>query len=185
LGKCGKIKEEKLVLAGHIPYEENHRSINGYLEKKCNQHHIYFPDESPWMPCTLEYFYNNKSSSKDGLNTWCRRCAVIKGQIRQNSIDKKGYDHQRYIENPEYYANNHKRYYQDNKERERLRLKEFTINNPHRVRKYTKDHRNHDITKTEKCSLLKVFNNACAYCGMTEEENKCHKYRVQYIMERC
>jgi len=58
-----------------VPYEENHRlNDNGELEKLCNKHYIYFPEESPWFPCNDKYFNKNPTNTKDGLNGLCKKC---------------------------------------------------------------------------------------------------------------
>lgn len=59
-----------------IPYEENHKTIDGVEYKLCNKHKKFFPEESEWIPCTEEYFYRNKSNSIDGLHPRCKRCDI-------------------------------------------------------------------------------------------------------------
>ena len=49
-------ERRKIKIRGHkIKYEDNHRVNNGILEKKCNQHYKWFPEENDWFPCTEEY----------------------------------------------------------------------------------------------------------------------------------
>jgi len=166
-----------ILLGGHILYEENHREINGYLEKKCNQHHTYFPEEDPWLPCTLDYYYYNKSSKRDGLNTWCKKCAVKKA--RETTFIKRS-----------------RKYYQDNKEiikRDNLNYKkenrEYYIELSRKFRQSehgkakAKEYGNnrkpktHRITEKEWIACKEYFKNekggyCCAYCGMTEDEHR-------------
>jgi len=66
-------------------FAKTYKNINGIDYKFCNQHETLFPEESPWIPATLEYFYSNKISKTDGLNTWCKRCSSKKAQQNQNS----------------------------------------------------------------------------------------------------
>jgi 5-methylcytosine-specific restriction endonuclease McrA len=45
--------------------------------------------------------------------------------------------------------------------------------NPDKVKEYNKDrnmHKKHEITNEEWFECLDYFNNSCAYCGITEEE---------------
>jgi 5-methylcytosine-specific restriction endonuclease McrA len=118
----------------------------------------------------LEYFYKNKSNKTDGLNTWCKRCAVLKS-------DKWAKD------NPERRKELLKRI--NAKPKKKAMVKEAGLsatkrgvrkiwakNNPDKIKEYTKKHRIHDITEAEWRECLKVFEYKCAYCGITEEESK-------------
>lgn len=164
----------------NIPYEENHKvNEDGELLKKCSIHDIYSPeDESPWFPCTSEYFYKTKANKTDGLHPWCKQCSSRKSRKNQ-------------LENPERTATNKARWRQENAdiqhERDRIwkaENKEYWDNykakwhmlNPGKQNMYAKNHRNHDIAKLEWEKELKIFNHRCAYCGISEEENKL-KYR--------
>jgi DNA-directed RNA polymerase subunit RPC12/RpoP len=49
---------------------------------------------------------------------------------------------------------------------------EYRRKNKEKVRAYCKNHRDHDITKSEEESMLKVFDYSCAYCGTTLKEHK-------------
>lgn len=44
--------------------------------------------------------------------------------------------------------------------------------NPNKIKIGNQKHRDHDITKTEEESMLKVFNYSCAYCEMSLKEHK-------------
>jgi hypothetical protein len=66
-----------------IPYEENHRELNGLLEKKCN-----ICDK--WYPCTSEYFYPNKGNKTDGLCPECKTCTV-KRSMKRNQEYREEY----------------------------------------------------------------------------------------------
>jgi len=55
--------------------EQKHKVINGVKHKICGKHYVHFSEESPWFPCTEEYFYKDKMNSIDGLNTYCKECA--------------------------------------------------------------------------------------------------------------
>jgi len=58
------------------------------------------------------------------------------------------------------------------RQRESGYTKEY-MNRPEvKDKKYTENHRIHDITTKEKLSLLKIFDYKCAYCHMTAEKHK-------------
>jgi len=166
-----------------ISYEESHRNINDILEKKCNKHNLYFPEENPWIPCTLEYFYKNVSSKKDGLNTWCKKCAIQKSS---NKLKELGETRKKYRKNS----------YQKNKEKEKKQAGLWFKNNKERAlwlqsrwrksdrgkEKYSfygqiRKPKNHKMTSQEWIDTKEYFKNdngeyCCAYCGMTEDEHK-------------
>lgn len=149
----------------HIPYEENHK-INdaGALDKKCGKHHIHFPDENPWFPCTDEYYYKEKSNSIDGLNTYCKKCT------KQNTLIWQENNRQVYLDYCKKGNNKPGRmevikeakvaYRKDGKQ------KIWQRKNPEKLKQYALNHRQHDITEAEWRGCLKVFDNACAYCGL-------------------
>jgi hypothetical protein len=158
-------------LAGHIPYEENHREVNRVLEKKCTIHDIYSPeDESSWFPCTNEYFYKTKSNKTDGLSTWCKKCSSRKAykfnqeHPEQLKISKKKDDAK--------LKNKLRRRKHTQKLRSDGFYDEYYQNNPDKYKEYNKNHRQHDITKEEWRNELEVFNYKCAYCGISEQEAK-------------
>ena len=75
-----------------IPYEYNHKEINGILYKKCNKHEKLLPLEDPWLPCTEEYFQLNDKNKQDGLSYHCRTCNNLirrPNSKRRKSIYKK------------------------------------------------------------------------------------------------
>jgi hypothetical protein len=161
-------------MARPIPYEENHREINGLLEKKCNKHYIYFPDEHPWFPCTEEYYYKNKLNKLDGLQPHCKKCGIEKGTIfyKSNIESEKKRMKEHCDKNKEHLKIIKKKNFDDNPELYKLNRKLWRQNHPEKLKIYNSLHREHDITKNEEISLLRVFNHSCAYCGMTEKEHK-------------
>lgn len=53
-----------------------YKIINGVKYKKCSRN---ISEEClGWYPATLEYFYKNKSNKTDGLNPYCKKCAIKK-----------------------------------------------------------------------------------------------------------
>jgi len=157
-------------LARHIPYEENHREINGFLEKKCSKHDIYFPDEDSWFLCTEEYFYKNKSSSRDGLNTWCKKCSSKKAYESIMS------DYERFQKNRKKYmqTDKFKKWRIKNEEEYREWNKQWRIDNKEYLYQYAKErekHKKHKISSKEWNECKKYFNHRCAYCGLALEDH--------------
>lgn len=162
-------------MGGHIPYEENHRIIDGVLEKKCNHHNELFPNENPWMPCTEEYYYKNSSSSSDGLNTWCRKCAKKKSlKNRWDNIDRSRESSKNWNrKNPEV-INKANKSYRTNKHLEKQEYqKEYYKQNTPKLKVYNekRNKKNHTITVEEWENCKKYFNHRCCYCGLAIEEN--------------
>lgn len=163
-------------MARHIPYEENHREIEGILEKKCSIHSIYCPeDESPWFPCTTEYYYKSNMNSIDGLHTWCKECS------RKKALEQK-------INKPEYYKQKDKERYDRDKDYRKKLNQKFNLLNPGRKNEireaYIKKHpekqteyrlrrepKNHKISKKEWNDCQKYFDYKCAYCGLPLTEH--------------
>lgn len=149
--------------------EKEHKLINGVDYKICGKHYIYFPEENPWFPATTEHFYYNNKNSTDHLHPECKRCSIKNTQ--------KNYDPKRHTELTNFYYHNDIEYKNRKKsynytDEEKARQAQWRKDNPEKCCEYSKEHRIHDITKTEEEVLLKVFNYSCAYCGMSLEEHK-------------
>jgi hypothetical protein len=84
--------------------------------------------------------------------------------------------------NPEKTYKRKRKFYDLNIEKQKNTYKQWTKNNPDKVRINSKKHRNHDVNKKEWESCLKYFNYECAYCGMTLEEHR-KKYNEQLHKE--
>lgn len=159
-----------------IPYNDNHRILGGKLQKKCNKHYIYFPNEDPWMPCTDEYFYTSKGNKTDGLHPECKRCCTTKSWDWQRVNPEKRKEHLKRIN-----AKPKKKEMvkvADKSARERGLRRNWARNNPDKIKIYTTRHRIHNITDEEWEICLEYFNWSCAYCGLTLEEHK-DKYNQQ------
>lgn len=151
-------------LAGHIPYEFNHRTVDGILEKKClicNE----------WFTCTNEFFYKNKSNSIDGLNPYCKPCTSAKSLAYnyanydkfKQSVAKR--DSTRREELAEL----------SRRRREEGKTKEWQQNNPDKLKEYRikyATNKKHKITKKEWENCKRYFADSCAYCGITYDQHK-------------
>ena len=158
-------------MAKHIPYEENHRINNKILEKKCNRHYIYFPSESEWMPCTIEYFYTNKKNKSDGLHPTCKKCERLKAiKWKKENPERFAISQAKVEAKKERKISNRKR---AEKQRKAGKQKEWQLKNPDKVAEYnqTRQHKNHKITITEWDACKEYFNNSCAYCGLKIEDH--------------
>lgn len=123
---------------------------------------------------TTEYFYKNRSS-KDGLHPYCKKCAIDK----QRNI---------YWSDPVLGREKKKEWRDNNKESHRVMIKDWENKNdehlkesrtawrrgnPDKVRGYNKErnmNKQHDITDQEWFECLEYFNNSCAYCELSEQE---------------
>lgn len=158
--------------------------------KKCTLHELYFPNETPWIKKSKEFFYKNKSSS-EGLFPYCKKCSIKKS--RQYQID--------HVEST---AKLRRRWYDEHKELELNRRKEHRLknykhnqkiqskwrkNNADKLIEYNRrrmENKKHEFSKHEWEDCKEYFNNSCAYCGMPEKEakkkynNKLHKEHVDH-----
>lgn len=175
-----KIRKDEVFIAGHIPYEENHREEDGLLKKKCS-----LCEE--WKPCKLEFFYAAKNKH-DNLSPWCKKCSVKKATVRNQK------DHDDYLTYIKDYRKN--RYKEDevlrNREkangkrrRENGSFKKWQQANPEKLYQYYSHkilHRTHEITQSQWNYCVVYFNFECAYCGMSLSEHRI-KYQTQLHRE--
>jgi len=161
--------------------EREHKIINGIDYKLCNKHHIFFPEESPWLPATLDYFYYHEKNSTDHLHPECKRCGVKKmyewRDVHPEYLEsEKERTSKKYHSDPEF-----KQMIIDSSQQQRKDgyQSEWRKDHPEKCIEYSKLHRQHDITEEEWRNELKVFDYGCAYCGMTLEEHlKIHKQKL-------
>jgi hypothetical protein len=142
------------------------------LFKKCAYHDQYFPEENPWMLSTSKYFYKNFKNKTDGLHPECKKCGIVKAtNWLYTNIDKK-------LESARKWNNTPKGRNKINIDLKRRqaegKILEWQRKNPDKTRGYNekRKHKKHDITKKEWLSCKQYFDFQCAYCGLTEEENK-------------
>ena len=119
-----------------------------------------------------EFYKQNKYSKNLGyyvhVNKKCKECVIsnarkwaIENKESKNEIDKK------YRKTKKY-----KKWNARNRVKQKENLRIWYKNNSDKCKQYYKNHIDHDISTNEEKSLLKIFNYACAYCGMTLEEHK-------------
>ena len=164
-----------------IAYLENHRTNdNGELEKHCKRHERFFPEESPWMPCTDEYYYKNSKSTKDGLNTWCKKCAS------KSAYENHLTNYERFLEGEQKYRKTEKCNIADRakyfRRKEEGYPQKWRANNPDKLKEYGDNHRDHDIFESEWLACQEYFNNECAYCGLKAEEHTAKRNGKDIIM---
>jgi DNA primase len=142
--------------------------INNNLEKLCNKC-------NSWLPCTKEYFYNNKLNKLDGLYPYCISCARVKAkEWAKNNYDQFRVNVRKQDINP---SSKRKTILRKNT-RQRLsngKQKEWQRNNKDKIQIYNlerKLHKNHNISKEELKELYDYANYSCMYCGIPEEEAK-------------
>lgn len=148
-----------------------HKLINGIDHKICNKHHIYYPEESPWLPSTTEYFYHNNKNKSDFLYPYCKQCGI------QSSLIWIEENPERRQINQETYLNGHafKLHRDINRIQMSEWLKQWRKDNPEKLKGYNADknqHKHHTIKKKELQMLYEYCEGKCMYCGMTEEYHK-------------
>jgi len=151
--------------------EQRHKIINGVKHKICGKHYVHFPEESPWFPCTEEYFYKDKMNSIDGLNTYCKECAKKDAQIwRRNNPEKwtKSFIKQNNRPERKILIDEAKIAY-----RKSGKKRIYDISHPEKIKQYSENrkHKKHNISKNEWINCKKYFNNECAYCGLSIEDH--------------
>ena len=173
MGLSQEEKERRKQIRRKEKLEREHRVIDGLDCKICNLHHKHFPDESPWIVATYEYFYKNDKNSIDGLHPRCKKCEIINAREIQlrNHEDYKAYLKQWKLDNPNYMPNYNKMYYAENTDKFYEKLARWQKENPERSNYYRQKKRHHTINKEEWESCKNYFNHSCAYCGLPIDEH--------------
>lgn len=150
----------------NMPDEVRYRLIEGIRHKICMECKEYFQMDN-------DHFYNNKSNKKDGLNTYCIPCVFERAKkwvdgnpdkYKEQKLRKVAVktDIQRQRSRDASRRNREegytKRYQQENKDK------------IYQYNKKRRQHKSHEITDQEWFDCLDFFNNTCAYCGITEQE---------------
>lgn len=151
-----------------LHYDNNHKVIKGIKYKLCTN-----PKHNKFLPMNLDNFYK-QSATPDGFSSWCKQCKLdYQNEYREINREqvlegKKQWNYK----NKEKVNRRSRDWAKENPERNKQNIKNWYEDNPGKSRQYNKNHRIHDITKTEWEKELEVFDNKCAYCGTSEEENK-------------
>ncbi|WP_063562997.1 HNH endonuclease signature motif containing protein [Paenibacillus sp. O199] len=144
-------------------WNELHQEIEGVDHKLCNKCNDYHPS-------TDEYFYINKNNSIDGLYPYCKKSAILSSCENQKTNKERSYkQHEKYRKSEKYKKWGRKHGLEQRKSGYSLN---YQRNNKDRVYFYAALHRIHDITSIEWNKCLLFFEYKCAYCGITQEENK-------------
>lgn len=163
-----------------MKYEDVHKLLDGTEHKLCLECDI-------WLPCNLDHFYKNKSSSSDGLNPYCKKCTVKKSQKRyEEKFDEiQIYKQKWHIENREVVLERASKWAKENRESRTESLREFYMQNPDKVKAYGVDRRkkNHTISTREWENCKHYFNCRCAYCGLKIEEHYCLRKGVSKLFD--
>jgi len=144
-----------------LKYEREHRIIYDVDHKLCVICNTY-------KPATTEYYYKNISNSIDGLSNRCLECEIKiakqwakDNKERHNELNRKAFKENRW---------NIKNIRRENskKRRENGKHDEWLLKNPDKMKIYNQNrqHKNHNIRKTEWNNCKEYFNNECAYCGL-------------------
>ena len=117
-----------------------------------------------------EYYSTVKKDGSIYYRVECKKCVSLKSQKwRENNPERSKEIDKKYFEKPEMVQ-----YFIDKSIRQRKSgyALDWQRRHPEKLKIYNSLHRDHDITKAEEESMLKVFDYSCAYCGMTLEEHK-------------
>jgi hypothetical protein len=151
-------------------WEIYHRiNENNKVERQCTQC-------KEWLEENYDNFYmKNKMKLELGFSAECKKCASMR--TINNLLSKpniKEFWHEQYVAFKKENEHVYEKYRETHKEERDKYTKEYQKDpkNKDKFKIYAKNHRHHDITKTEEKALLKIFNYQCAYCGMTLEEHK-------------
>lgn len=155
----------KTIRKPRIPYEDNHKIIDGVEYKKCGW------DCNDWYPMTEEYFYKNKSSKVDGYNPYCKNCTIERTRKWREENPEKTIEQgkTRRAKNGDYVRSYNREYNRKNRDKQAVQQRDWRIVNKNILGKYVK--RKHDITDAEWLECLYYFDFTCAYCGLSEEEH--------------
>jgi HNH endonuclease len=161
-------------------WNREHKDIKGIDHKLCSEC-------KEWKPSDSDNFYKNKANSIDGLHLCCKKCAVKKSiSWNINNPEKVRKYARESVKRPDRlpYVKEQKRRYI-----ERGKRAEWERNNREKLRQYSEHKRlngTHIISSEEWIHCKKYFDNACAYCGISEELHKekhnqnLHKEHVQH-----
>ena len=142
-----------------VKYEKEHKIINGVDHKICSICKEY-------KPSTTEYFYKNECNSIDGLHNRCIECEIKRAiQWKKDNPEKYTAAMVRVEAKLKRKLSNRKR---AEKQRKAGKQKEWQQKNPEKWKEYNKrkQHKKHNINKTEWQACKKYFNYQCAYCGL-------------------
>lgn len=130
---------------------------------------------------SLSEYYSRKAVTKaKGEYTYyvpeCKKCTSARASKWKRDNKKASYEYtrNRQKEMPEYYKRIRRTHYENNKEKEAKRLKEWQQSNPEKLREYRikrEQNKTHKISKKEWLACKDYFNNICAYCGLHQENH--------------
>jgi hypothetical protein len=162
-------KEKRKQQKKQQQYKNTHKIINEVEYKLCNKHHIYFPDESAWLPLTNDNFYKNNKNSIDGFYPYCKECCKKKSYkwIKDNP-EKFKKNYKKYMKTDSW-----KQYKKENNRKTKYIMQKWRKDHPDLCKKYSenwRENKEHNINKEELEILYEYCNYSCMYCGMSEEK---------------
>jgi len=164
----------------HEQFKLNHRTNNDEkIERRCTKC-------LEWKEENIDNFYmKNKKTPELGFTPACRSCTKTKSnkyreehwQEHSDSFKQWRADHLDYM------IDYNKQWRIDHSYHVKIYIDIYRKDNPDKVKQYTLNHRQHDITESEWRSCLKVFNNTCAYCGISIEQHIVKRKGKYIIMQ--
>jgi hypothetical protein len=154
----------KLKTRPRLKYEESHKNINGVEHKLCKDCNQWFIMDNNNFP--------NDNSSKDGFKPYCRKCAG-KRTMKWAKANPEKRDR---IRDKHFKSDKYKQYQSEYRKKPNIqkKIKEWRENNKDKINEginfKMKNHK-HKITEREWSACKRYFDNACAYCGLTESDH--------------
>jgi hypothetical protein len=151
-------------------YWSNHKIIDDILHKQCSKC-------KEWKPEAEEYFYIcSKKNPDKGFQGECIVCSRERALTRKrNNLEKvKAVNRNWYYNNKERINKTARRWREENPERKQQYQLEYQKNNPEKMAQYSerrRQHKKHEITKSEWENCKNYFNFTCAYCGLPLSEH--------------
>jgi hypothetical protein len=153
-------------------YNQSHKETDGVIYKKCSK----CSEEKAWKPMTEEYFYKWSYGTVDEYHSQCIECQLKYRKELNKKPEQKEAQSKRFKEwyenNKEYMLALNDKWFEENKEKTEAYMRWYRRLYKEKIKEYSQNHRNHDITKSEWDYCLKIFNNSCVYCGISEDEAK-------------
>lgn len=157
-------KEKRLSARRELKFMETHKEMDGIDHKLCNKCNEYSPANST-------YYYLNEKNAIDGLYPYCKICAIKAATIWENeNIEKKRASQRKSNKRPKAI---HDQKINSKNQLNKGYLKNYYLKYPEKQKIYRVNHysKKHDICLAEWESCLSYFENACAYCGLKNENH--------------
>lgn len=160
--KCTFDKKGDRQVNNH--FDESHKTSKEASHKKCSKCDM-------WFERNKKNFYINKKNKIDGLCTECKACAKARATKWRNENLEAHKLHIKKYRSTE--KGNGAKNRLDKEYRDSGKYKDWCNNNKNSLRGYQRnryERKYHDITDEEWIACKEYFNNSCAYCDKSIED---------------